>query len=186
MRALTSTSSKEWVMSGVLRCSLLIAVLTLGSACGPEQPSAPSGVPARPIITQAPTPPPQPAGQPVATYFSASTPLPRQRFHEQIAIPLVRERSVRAAIRHVRARVPGHISTGRGNHQLLVRWPRRRDGDFQGDLLAIVYTELAHAAVGLRECCLPATAVVGASRQSGCRDSVRRSVGALSECGGWE
>jgi hypothetical protein len=44
----------------------------------------------------------------------------------------------------------------------------------------------AHAAVGLRECRLPATAVVGASRQSGCRDSVRRSVGALSQCGGWE
>jgi hypothetical protein len=53
-------------MTRVLRCGSLIGVLMLGLACGTEQPTAPSAVPAPPTTTQPPQP--LPSGEPVATY----------------------------------------------------------------------------------------------------------------------
>jgi hypothetical protein len=58
-------------MTRVLRCGSLIGVLMLGLACGTEQPTAPSAVPAPPTIAPPTTtqpPQPLPSGVPVATY----------------------------------------------------------------------------------------------------------------------
>jgi hypothetical protein len=58
-------------MNPVLRYGSLIAGLTLGMACGTDQPTAPSPVPTPLTITQPPPTPPQrlPVGEPVATYM---------------------------------------------------------------------------------------------------------------------
>ena len=85
-------------MPRVLCCGWLFGGLMLGLACGTEQPTAPSAVPVPPTITQPPQPPLS-SGEPVATYvFSGPLDYAIQRFYERIAIPLARQRRVRAAI----------------------------------------------------------------------------------------
>jgi hypothetical protein len=171
-------------MSGVLRCSLLIAVLTLGSACGPEQPSAPSG--------------PGPTDHHSGAHSAAATCRTTGRdvlfsVHSITPSAISRAdrntsctRTERSSCDTTRSRTCtwAHIDRTRqpsASGSMATEARRGLPGRPAGDRL-----HRAHAAVGLRECRLPATAVVGASRQSGCRDSVRRSVGALSQCGGWE
>jgi len=115
----------------------------LGLACGTERPTAPSGVPARSIITQPPTPPPQPVGQPVATYvFGGPLDHPIRDFtigsqyllYEDGVFALRYDGFAQVYLGTYR-RDGATISFSFDGHE-------GATGTFQGDSLAIVYTEL--------------------------------------------
>ena len=125
------------------RYAPLIGVLMLGLACGTEPPTAPSRVAARPIITQPPAPPPQPVGQPVATYvFSGPLDYPVSDVTTGSQY-LLYENGVFGLRYDAFAHV--YLGTYRQNDTTIgfsFDGHEGATGTFQGDRLAIVYTEL--------------------------------------------
>ena len=87
-------------MTRVLHCGSLIGVLMLGLACGTERPTAPSAVPRHRL------PPTDPSAAATTSFgrprrdlrLQRPTRLLHSRFYGRLAIPLVRQRSIRAAI----------------------------------------------------------------------------------------
>jgi hypothetical protein len=143
-------------MTRALRCGSVMGGLMLGLACGIEQPPAPSTVRTLPTLT--PPPQPLPLDEPVATcVFSGALDYPIGGLTTGSQYILYDNGVFGLRYDAFRARIPGHVSTGRRHHQIPVQsgGPGKRDEDPQGGS-AGGPLQRNDAAVGLRERRLPA------------------------------